>query len=78
MFFFKRGYKELDEAKEQLEEAKRARAFAAGYRCGQLAILTSLSKPDLAAPLVEWEKDEAENAVKQGFPMASPFCRIED
>jgi hypothetical protein len=46
----------------------RGKAFAAGYRCAQIA-------NGYGEPLVDWELDEVRNAVAQGFTSAEKCLR---
>lgn len=65
-FFFGHRAKHL-----KLTEAQRAASFAAGFRCGQEAILSRLGSQ--GAVITEWEKQEALNAVNHGFQQAAEF-----
>ena len=58
-----------------LSAAMRGRAFAAGFRCGQLSTSKILTGQYRCPELGEWEIDEAMNAVKQGFTTATEFAR---
>jgi hypothetical protein len=54
---------------QQLEEARRAATFAAGYRTAQIYIFQTAGYPP-PAPLDDWEEGERQNAIKHGVTVA--------
>lgn len=51
----------------------RALAFAAGFRCGQNAVLSRMKVSSVPA-IADWERAEAAHAVANGFTEAKEFA----
>jgi hypothetical protein len=65
------GRTELESAIRNKDDALRAKAFAAGYRTAQLRYyLQEFGRP-IGSPLVDWEEEERQNAIANGFTQAA-------